>query len=128
MLNIIVIITIALFIIVAGIVSIIAGRVSKQEFYKTGKHPKGYYIGLGMAIGMSLGMAIGVAIDMIAIGPGIGAGIGVALGNSLEKKHAKELREPTAQEIKTKKMSVMFILGLLALTVVAILMFYRFLK
>lgn len=98
-------------IIIGGIISFFAFKVSKEEYKKTGKHPKGHYMGLGIAMGIPLGIPIGVALGNIALGPAMGLPMGVAIGVALEKKHAHELRELTEKEEKMKKTTMLCLTG-----------------
>ncbi len=108
-------------------------KVQRQEFRKTGKHPKGHFVGMGMALGLPLGFAVtlplGIALGNIAfavtLGPGFGLAIGIAIGAHLEKKHEKELRPLTEKEKKIHRISMLLLIGLLLLgvTVFALLTF-----
>jgi len=62
------------------------------------KHPKGYWI----SIGISLGVALGVAMQNLALGVGVGVAIGVAL----EQLNKDNVRELTDQEMKMQKWSI----------------------
>jgi len=111
------IIVLILFIIVSAI-AFFASKIRREEYKRTGKHPKGYYIGIwmsiGMAIGMSLGYSIGIAMNNIAfgsIGLGIGVGIGISIGAIFEKKHEHELRPLTKKEIQVKNTVILFLIG-----------------
>ena len=108
-----IIILVAVLIAGIAVVKVAAGKSSREETKRTGKYPKGHYMGVGMAIGMSIGLGIGVAMNNIAIGPAIGAGIGVAIGSAMEKQHEGELRELTEEEKKNKKRAVLVSIGLL---------------
>ncbi|MFH1286806.1 MAG: Gmad2 immunoglobulin-like domain-containing protein [Candidatus Magasanikbacteria bacterium] len=105
-------------IIIIGIVSIPAFKIKQEEFKRTGKHPKGHYMSLGIAIGIAIGIPFGIAIGNIALGPALGLPIGVALGASLEKKHEKDLRSMTKKEIDLKKKMMLVLLGLFILGIV----------
>ncbi len=95
--------------IVAGaILAIPAFKVKQEEFKKTGKHPKGHYMGLGIALGLPIGIPIGVALGNIALGPAIGVAIGCAIGAGLEKKHEHELRPMTDREKEMQKRAIYF--------------------
>lgn len=90
-------------IVVFGIAAIPAYKIRKEEFERTGKHPKGYYLGIGLAIGMALGMPIGIAMDVVSLGLALGLPLGLAIGTTLEKKHEKELRPLSEREIKMQR-------------------------
>jgi flagellar basal body-associated protein FliL len=89
-----------------------AFKANKEAFEKTGKHPKGHYMGIGMAIGIPLGIPIGVALGNVALGPALGIPMGVALGSALEKQHADELRPLTKEEEEKRKKLLWISLGL----------------
>ena len=116
-----------------GILALYMANKKKNAFAETGKHPKGHYLGVGMAMGMPLGFAIslpiGIAMDNIALGvsmgPALGAGFGLAYGASLEKKHEHELRPLTEGELKFRRYAVLFLAGILFLAMLVIaLIFY----
>ena len=98
-------------------------KVNREEYQRTGKHPKGYYLSLGIGIGMILGVPIGVAIGNISLGPAIGLPIGVAIGSVYEKKHKDELRPHTPRE---QHMQRMFLIFLGVLFVVGVAVFFMF--
>ncbi len=100
-------------IVVIGIAAIPIFRLKHAEFKRTGKHPKGYYMGRGIALGIVIGMPIGLALGNIALGPAIGLPIGVAIGTSMEEKHAHELRPLTEKEKKLQKLVVSLLVFLL---------------
>jgi uncharacterized membrane protein YfcA len=106
---------ILILIIVIGIFAIPAIRAKQKEIERTGKYPKGHYMGLGIAMGIPIGLPLGIAIDNIALGPAFGLAIGVAIGGMLEKKHAHELRPLTKKEKEVKQKTM----WLLLLTVLA---------
>lgn len=108
-------IIVAALIILLGVVATINAHVFREEFRKTGKHPKGHYMGFGIAIGMGIGVGVGVTIDIVVIGLILGIGIGVAIGIALERIYADDLREPTDVEKRMKKISASITFVLLAL-------------
>ena len=114
-------------IVVVGAVAIPALKVKNTMVKKTGKYPKGHYMGLGIAIGIPLGIPIGIALGNIALGPAIGAGIGVALGAAMEKNHEKELR-PLTKEEKTVQMKTLLVLGAIGVLVMLALVFTLYLR
>lgn len=71
------------------------------------KHPKGYW----MAVGISIGVAIGVAI-------------GSGLGASLEQKNKDNIRPLTEQEQKRQKLGVVIGLALFGVLVLALIIAY----
>lgn len=108
-------------IVVIGIAAIPVFKVRQEEYQRTGKHPKGHYLGWGMVIGFGIGMPLGIATDNIALGPAMGLPIGVAIGAALEKKHEDELRPLTEQEEKYQKLAVISGVGLLIAGIVVFL-------
>jgi len=100
------------------IVAIPSFKLERQEFKKTGKHPKGHYQGRGIAMGLPIGISIGVAMGNIAIGVAIGVAIGLSIGAAQEKKHEKELRPLTDEEKRMKQRSRMLCMALFALGLV----------
>ena len=117
-----VIVAIVILMVAGGVFAFIINRVSKEEFKKTGKHPKGYYQGKGMAIGIPIGMGIGVAMDNIAIGVAIGVAIGTAIGAGWEKKNTDKLRPLTEKEKKIKKYKILFIGGLVLIGLIVFIL------
>ena len=110
---------------VAGLIVLIllfaipAIRVKQAEYKRTGKHPKGHYMGIGIAIGIPLGIPIGAASGNIGIGPAIGAAIGVAIGAVLEKKYERELRPMTKKEEEIQKKTILLLFGTMLIGIVA---------
>ena len=117
-------ILVLLIIVAAFIVAIPAFRVQQREFKKTGKHPKGHYVGLGMGLGMALGIPFGIMMENIALGIPLGLPIGLAIGMAWEKKHEKDLRPLTPEEEKMKQRGMIMGIGLLVLGVAALIGFY----
>ncbi len=117
-------IIIVVLIVVIAITAIIISKPTREEYKKTGKHPKGHYIGIGIAIGIPLGMPIGIAMGNISIGPAIGIALGIAIGTAMEKQHADELRELTPQEKHAKKTGTLIAIGLLSLGMIAGIIMY----
>jgi hypothetical protein len=105
-----------------------AGKIQKKAFEKTGKHPKGHYMGIGIAMGLPLGIPLGLAMDNIAIGPALGVAIGVAIGSALEKKHEKELRPLTKEELELKRKTVIALGGLSLFGIIAFILTYFLMK
>ena len=114
-------------IILVAVTAIPAFKTKQEEFKKTGKRPKGHYMGLGIALGIPLGMPIGLAMGNITIGPALGMVLGVAIGVAMEKKHEKELRPLTEKERALQKKAVLLSIGLFALGLsVFIFTFFKF--
>lgn len=86
-----------------------------------GKHPQGYWMGLGLSFGFLFGYAIsfiiGLVIDdmksYIAIAPSIGAGFGLSIGYALEKRNKDNIRPLTEQEQKVQRIGIILGLGML---------------
>jgi heme/copper-type cytochrome/quinol oxidase subunit 2 len=98
-------------------------RIKDKETKRTGKYPKGHYMGLGIAMGLPIGLPIGIAMGNIALGPAIGVAIGVAIGASLEKKHEAQMRPLTDEEEKAKEKMMLAMMGLVLLGIVAFVAF-----
>jgi hypothetical protein len=94
-------------------VAVYAGRETRVETRRTGKYPKGHYMGQGMGIGIAIGVAIGAAVDNIAVGIAIGVALGAGIGAGREKKHAEELRPMTEKEKTMKRRGVGLAVALL---------------
>lgn len=115
----------ALLVLGALIVVIIAIRKSNTSLdpAEQGKHPKGYWMGIGPSFGFLLGYALAFIIGLftdsmtffIIIAPAIGAGLGVSIGSVLEWKYKDKIRPLTEQEQKMQKWGVA--LGLIMLLV-----------
>jgi hypothetical protein len=98
-------------------------KVMDEEYKRTGKHPKGHYIGLGMALGMALGLPIGIAMGMPGIGPGMGLPIGLAIGAAWEEKNKDKLRPLTEKEEEMRKQIILYLIGALILGAIVFLAF-----
>jgi hypothetical protein len=101
-------------------------RKNRKEYRRTGKYPKGHYIGLGVALGIAVGLPIGIAMDNIALGPAIGLPIGLAIGAAWEKEHKDELRPLTEREEKLQQrviagLAVLLIAGIAAFLIVLLI-------
>ncbi|MBT3834659.1 hypothetical protein HOF56_00245 [Candidatus Peribacteria bacterium] len=99
------------------LISIPAFKIKREEFKKTGKHPKGHYMGLGIATGLPIGIPLGAVMGNIALGPAIGIAIGVVIGAGLEKQHASELRPMTERERSVQQKLILICTGTLLLGV-----------
>jgi flagellar basal body-associated protein FliL len=123
-----IILIIILGILVAGLIIFLSKKkVMDEEFKKTGKHPKGHYIGLGMAIGMALGMPIGMALGIPSLGISFGLPLGLAIGIAWEKKNEDKLRPLTEKEEKVRRKIILYLVGALILGVLvfaAMLLFF----
>jgi heme/copper-type cytochrome/quinol oxidase subunit 2 len=114
---------IGLLLIIAIAVFLINYKVKEKEFKKTGKYPKGHYMGQGIAMGIPIGIPIGLILGNIAIGPAIGVAIGIALGSYLENKHKDELRPMTEAEEKAKEKTMLALAGAALLGIVLFVAF-----
>jgi hypothetical protein len=74
------------------------------------KHPKGYWIGIGVSIGIAMGIGFGLIFENLGAGIGIGVAIGTGIGASLEQRNKDDLRPLTEQEHRRQKRSI--IIGL----------------
>ena len=102
-------------IIIIALAAIPAFKVRREEYRRTGKHPKGHYMGWGIAVGFMIGFPLGLATDNIALGPALGIPIGLVIGAALEQKHAKDLRPLTAREENVQRMGMLAGVGILLL-------------
>jgi uncharacterized membrane protein YfcA len=62
------------------------------------KHPRGYWVSMGISIGAGLGVALGTAFGNLALGIAIGSAIGIAIGTTIEARKQDELRQTTENE------------------------------
>ena len=85
-----------------------------------GKHPKGYWMGVGLSIGVAIGVALGPLFDNIGIGIAIGVAIGSGIGASLEQKNKDNIRPLTEQENKRQRWAVIVGLMVMLASVIAI--------
>jgi hypothetical protein len=92
-----------------------------------GKHPRGYWMSVGISVGVGIGAALGIALENIGVGIAIGVAMGAGIGASLEQKNKDNIRPITEQEKKRQKWGVA--LGLVILLILAgILTLLLFLK
>ena len=123
----IILVLIGLLLLVGGFLIMIPTYRLQQKLYKkTGKHPKGHYMGMGIAMGIPIGIPIGIAMGVLPIGIAIGLALGVSIGTAMEKQHEKELRPLTKEEIELKRKSQIYLLGALALGVIAFAVIFLF--
>ena len=86
-------------------------------------HPKGYWMGLGIALGLPIGMAVGILLGLVfgdpsfgfALGPAIGIGIGTAIGAALEARKKDQVRPLTEEERQAQRWALLF--GFLVLVI-----------
>ena len=58
---------IAVLLVVFGGVAFYVSRETRAETKRTGKYPKGHYMGRGMGAGIAIGAGIGIAMNTIAM-------------------------------------------------------------
>ncbi len=116
---ILVMIGIVLAILVLAMIPVV--KTNREEYARTGKHPKGHYLSMGIGLGMILGIPIGVAIGNIGLGPAMGLPIGIAIGTALEKQHEDELRPKTPREAQMQRRMYILLAALLVTGLVAFL-------
>ena len=101
---------------------------------KQKKYPEGYFINKWMVIGIAIFSGIGIPLSIatdnagfIGIGPALGVSIGLSIGSAVESKYKKEgkIRRLTKEEKKKRKMLVT--IGVVILTIGALLAFAMFL-
>lgn len=83
------------------------------------KHPKGYWMSVGIGIGIAIGAGLGPIFDNFGTGIGIGVAIGAGLGASLERRNKDNLRPLTDEEQKRQKRGVT--IGLAVAAILAIM-------
>ncbi|MBP1908027.1 hypothetical protein [Methanolobus bombayensis] len=115
-----ILIIILLILLVGLLMSYFAFKLKKEEYNRTGKYPRGHYMGQGLAIGIAIGIPIALILENIFYGYMIGLILGTFLGSRNEKKHENELRPLTPKERDLRKKMVL-IFG--ALFIFGILMF-----
>ncbi len=84
------------------------------------KHPRGYWMGVGISIGVAIGAALGPIFDNLGAGIGIGIAIGTAIGASLEQRNKDNLRPLTEQEKMRRKRSIT--IGLILTAILGVLL------
>src|SRR5574339_142438 len=89
-----------------------------------GKHPKGYWMGIGISIGVAIGVALGPLFENSGVGIAIGIAIGSGIGASLERKNKDKIRPLTDRERKRQKVGVIVGLILAALSLAMLLGIY----
>lgn len=93
---------------------------SKNE----GKHPRGYWMSIGLSIGVAIGVALGPLFENIGIGIAVGIAIGSGIGSALEQKNKDNIRPLTEQEKTRQKRSVTVGLALVSVMTVILIMIY----
>ncbi len=84
------------------------------------KHPKGYWMGVGISLGLALGAAFGLALDNLGAGIGMGVAIGAGMGAALEQRNRDNLRPLTERERARQKQSIT--IGLAVIAILAVLL------
>jgi hypothetical protein len=93
---------------------------SKNE----GKHPRGYWMGVGLSIGVAIGVALGPLFENIGIGIAVGIAIGSGIGATLEERNKNNIRPLTEQEKIRQKRSITIGLALVSLMTVILIIIY----
>ena len=93
---------------------------SKNEI----KHPKGYWMGIGISMGIAIGAAMGPIFDNFGVGIGIGVAIGSCLGATLEYKYKDNVRPLTEKEQTRQKRSITIGLVVAAILAVFLIIVY----
>jgi len=111
------------FLIVIGIVMVMAAKIKRENEAELDEEGEGVvtrksiapFIPLGYAISIPLGIALKNTVVAVVLGPAFGLALGVIIGSSKEKKRGKVKRPLTAKELKFKKTSQLLLTGLIAL-------------
>ncbi|WMW24150.1 hypothetical protein RE474_08575 [Methanolobus sediminis] len=118
---------IILVILLAGLVmSYFAFKLKKEEYKRTGKYPRGHYMGYGLAAGIAIAIPIALLLNNIFLGYMIGLVIGTIIGNHYENKHEHELRPLTPKERELRKKIVLIFGALLILGIIMFVAMVRF--
>ena len=88
------------------------------------KHPKGYWMAVGISVGVAIGVAMGPLFDSIGVGIAIGVAIGSGIGASLERRNKDKIRPLTEQEQKRQKLGVVIGLALVGILLLATIVAY----
>jgi predicted MFS family arabinose efflux permease len=88
------------------------------------KHPKGYWVGIGISIGIAIGAGLGPIFDNFGVGIGVGVALGAAIGTALEQRHKDELRPLTEQEKVSQRRSILIGVALTTLLVIGSIIAY----
>jgi len=90
--------------------------VNRKHLVPQNKYPKGHFMGVGMSLGMPFGFLIGIPLGImldtviisVTLSPVLGAILGVILGSYLEHKNKDKIRKLTKEEMKVKKVGILF--------------------
>ena len=88
------------------------------------KHPKGYWVGIGISIGIAIGAGLGPIFDNFGVGIGIGVAIGAGIGTALEQRNKDNLRPLTEQEKLRQNRSITIGLALTAILGALLIILY----
>jgi hypothetical protein len=124
------------FLLVIGIVMIMAAKIKRENDAALDKEEEGVvtrksiasFLPLGYAISIPLGIALKNIVVAVALGPAFGLALGVIIGSSREKKRGKGKRPLTAREIQFKKTSQLMLTALIALGAILYYVTYFVLK
>ena len=83
------------------------------------RHPRGYWMGVGISLGAAIGAALGMGLENTGAGIGIGIALGAGIGASLEQRNKDKIRPLTDEEKKRQKVGVIvgLVLAVLGLAV-----------
>ena len=84
------------------------------------RHPRGYWMGVGISLGVAIGAALGLALENMGAGIGVGVALGAGIGGSLEQRNKDNLRPLTDEEKQRQKRSIT--VGLVAVVTLAVLL------
>ena len=87
---------------------------------KDNRHPRGYWMGVGISLGVAIGAALGMALENTGAGIGVGIALGAGIGASLEQRNKDNLRPLTEEEKQRQKRSIT--VGLVAVVILAVLL------
>ncbi len=77
------------------LVAIPAIKIKREEYKKTGKHPRWHYMGIGLIIGLTISFLSWFIIDNSWLWVPVWVALGLAIWAVIEKKFASELRSLT---------------------------------
>jgi hypothetical protein len=91
------------------------------------KHPKGYWMSLGISTGVGIGVALGVALENIGAGIALGVAIGAGIGASMEQKNKDNIRPLTEQEkiMEKRGLAIGLIIPLILIAFLIMITFLR---
>src|SRR5512134_2682193 len=82
------------------------------------RHPRGYWMGVGISLGIAIGAALGMALENTGAGIGVGIALGAGIGSSLEQRNKDNLRPLTEKEKQRHKRSAT--VGLIVVVTLAV--------